>query len=160
MEVKPAWHIRVASSCAFGENAPMSTLMARNLDEAQRAGQLLFVGIHGTGLDDDLKRRLQAIEPGGLILFARNLLDPAQIAALCRGLYESLPLPPFLAIDQEGGRVNRLKGIFPAIPPNLALARNSGAEGLVALHASRTGRGLKLLGFNLNFAPVLDLSDA
>lgn len=138
----------------------MPSLGFANLDDAQRAGQLLVVGVDGTSLDGDLKRRLQAVAPGGIILFARNLVNSSQVADFCQELYDSLPIPPFLAIDQEGGRVNRLKGIFPSIPANLSLARNPGGAGLVRLHASETGRGLRLLGFNLNFAPVLDLSEA
>ena len=131
-----------------------------SLDDSQMAGQLLFIGIDGTSLSDELARRLRAVCPGGIILFARNLVDAAQVAAFCRELDALLPVRPFLAIDQEGGRVNRLKGIFPEIPPNLNLAGREDAEDHVRTHGRETGRGLRLLGFNLNFAPVLDLSSA
>ncbi len=130
------------------------------LSESDLAGQLFFVGVDGTALDPELSRKLRTVAPGGVILFARNLQDALQVAIFCRELLSSLPLPPFLAIDQEGGRVNRLKGIVPAIPPNLVLARGRGARSLVRDHGRETGRALALLGFNLNFAPVLDLSDA
>src|SRR5262245_999834 len=130
------------------------------LDESQMAGQLLFIGLDGTSLSDELARRLRSISPGGIILFARNLVGAEQVAAFCRELDALLPVRPFLAIDQEGGRVNRLKGIFPEIPPNLRLAGRADAEERVRAHARQTGRGLRLLGFNLNFAPVLDLSGA
>ena len=137
----------------------MSRPKTPNLSDSQRAGQLLVVGIDGTVLDAELGRRLQTVCPGGIILFARNLVTAPQVAALCRDLSTALPLPPFLAIDQEGGRVNRLKGIFPSIPANLSLAQSPAAEDLVRDHANQTGTGLRLLGFNLNFAPVLDLSE-
>lgn len=130
------------------------------LDDSQMAGQLLFIGIDGTSLSDELARRLRSVSPGGIILFARNLVDGQQVAAFCRELDALLPVRPFLAIDQEGGRVNRLKGIFPEIPPNLSLAGREDAEERVRTHGRETGRGLRLLGFNLNFAPVLDLSTA
>ena len=130
------------------------------LDDSQMAGQLLFIGIDGTSLSGELARRLRSICPGGIILFARNLVDGEQVAAFCRELDTHLPVRPFLAIDQEGGRVNRLKGIFPEIPPNLRLAAREDAEDRVRAHGRETGRGLRLLGFNLNFAPVLDLSSA
>jgi beta-N-acetylhexosaminidase len=143
----------------FEENAPMASRPSP-LTESQQAGQILIVGIDGTSLDANLKSRLQRVAPAGIILFARNLLDASQVAAFCRDLYGSLPIPPFLAIDQEGGRVNRLKGIFPVIPPNLALASDSEPESRVRQHARQTGIGLRHLGFNLNFAPVLDLSGA
>lgn len=139
--------------CAMSSPPPIPT-------ESQMAGQLLFIGIDGTSLNANLKTSLRRISPGGIILFARNLEDAPQVADFCRDLYASLPVPPFLAIDQEGGRVNRLKGIFPSIPANLDLARRESAAELVRLHANETGAGLSLLGFNLNFAPVLDLSDA
>ncbi|PYQ12561.1 MAG: hypothetical protein DMH00_05635 [Acidobacteria bacterium] len=137
----------------------MSRPKTPNLSDSQIAGQLLVVGIDGTVLDAELGRRLQTVCPGGIILFARNLVTAPQVAALCRDLSTALPLPPFLAIDQEGGRVNRLKGIFPSIPANLSLAQSPAAEDLVRDHANQTGTGLRLLGFNLNFAPVLDLSE-
>ena len=136
----------------------MSSPKLSSLSDSQRAGQLLVVGIDGTSLDADLKTRLQAVAPAGIILFARNLVDSTQVAAFCRDLLDILPIPPFLAIDQEGGRVNRLKGIFPPIPSNSVLAEKPKSEDLVRQHARDTGRGLRLLGFNLNFAPVLDLS--
>ena len=138
----------------------MSRLEFPSLSESEMAGQLMIVGVEGTTLEPDLKRRLQSVSPGGIILFARNLVDAGQVAALCRDLAASLPHPPFLAVDQEGGRVNRLKGIFPSIPSNLSLARRPSAQEWVRRHARETGRGLRLLGFNLNFAPVLDLSEA
>jgi beta-N-acetylhexosaminidase len=138
----------------------MSSPRRFNLTEAQMAGQLLIIGIDGTSLNPSLKSRLQSVSPCGIILFARNLVDAPQVAAFCRDLYAALPVPPFLAIDQEGGRVNRLKGIFPPIPPNLDLAGRESAGDLIRDHGNETGTGLGLLGFNLNFAPVLDLSDS
>jgi beta-N-acetylhexosaminidase len=130
------------------------------LSQEDLAGQLLFIGVEGTAMNPDLRRRLEAVRPGGIILFARNLQDAPQVAAFCRELQSALPVPPFLAIDQEGGRVSRLKGILPSIPTNLSLARAAGPDALVRQHGSQTGRALALLGFNLNFAPVLDLSEA
>lgn len=137
----------------------MSTFTTPALSESEMAGQLMVVGIEGDSVDADLKRRLQSVCPAGIILFARNLVDAGQVAALCRDLFACLPYPPFLAIDQEGGRVNRLKGIFPPIPSNGALAGRPSPQEWVRRHAQETGRGLRLLGFNLNFAPVLDLSE-
>ena len=134
----------------------------RNLSLSQEdlAGQLLFVGVEGTTMGPDLRRRLEAVRPGGVILFARNLESAPQVATFCRELLSFLTVPPFLAIDQEGGRVSRLKGILPPIPANLSMARSSRPGALVREHGSQTGRALALLGFNLNFAPVLDLSEA
>jgi beta-N-acetylhexosaminidase len=132
----------------------------RALSDAETAGQLLAVGIEGTCMSEDLRRALSRVSPGAIILFARNLVDAPQVAAFCRDLSRVVSIPPFLAIDQEGGRVNRLKGIFPSLPPNLTLGSGPSAVDLVREHARRTGQGLASLGFNLNFAPVLDLSTA
>ncbi|HMC81903.1 MAG TPA: glycoside hydrolase family 3 N-terminal domain-containing protein [Candidatus Polarisedimenticolia bacterium] len=138
----------------------MEARLNRALSDAEAAGQFLAVGIEGTRLSDDLRRGLSRVSPGAIILFARNLVDASQVAAFCRDLSRTVSIPPFLAIDQEGGRVNRLKGIFPSLPPNLTLGHGPAAMDLVREHARRTGQGLKSLGFNLNFAPVLDLSTA
>jgi len=132
----------------------------QNFSEEDQAGQLLFVGVDGTTLDAELSRKLNRVRPGGIILFARNLRDASQVAGFCSELRSFLPVPPFLAIDQEGGRVSRLRGIFPPIPDNLSLARAQRPDTLVREHGAQTGRGLSLLGFNVNFAPVLDLSEA
>ncbi|HEV8335501.1 MAG TPA: beta-N-acetylhexosaminidase [Candidatus Polarisedimenticolia bacterium] len=129
-------------------------------DEKDQAGQLLFVGFEGSVMNSSLERDLRRIRPGGIILFSRNLKDASQVADFCRALQGLSAIPPFLAIDQEGGRVSRLKGIFPPIPANLPMSRSRDAGSLIGEHGRMTGRGLALLGFNLNFAPVLDLSAA
>lgn len=134
------------------------TLPAFPQDERDQAGQLLFVGVEGSVMDSSLERDLRRIRPGGIILFSRNLRDAPQVADFCRALHSISAIPPFLAIDQEGGRVSRLKGIFPPIPANLLMSRSREAESLIGEHGRMTGRGLAILGFNLNFAPVLDLS--
>jgi beta-N-acetylhexosaminidase len=151
---------RVARDPVFRENATVNQWRRLLHSPDDLAGQLLFAGVEGTSLGPDLRRRLEAVRPGGIILFARNLENASQVGAFCRELLSSLPIPPFLAIDQEGGRVSRLKGILPPIPANLSMARAPRPDALVREHGSQTGRALALLGFNLNFAPVLDLSGA
>ena len=95
---------------------------------------------------------------GGIILFAHNLHEPEQIYALCRALWDqrSGELAPFVAIDQEGGRVHRLPEPFTHFPPAAALGGAGSAE-LAFRFGWATAREVTAVGINLNFAPVLDV---
>lgn len=123
--------------------------------------QLLWTGFRGLDPPEvDLPFR-----PGGLILFARNLdPDPATGPARCRALIEGLQtrfggdLPLSVALDQEGGPVSRLRPWVGATPTLRRLWTGGGAE--ACAHWGRLwGEGLRLLGFNVDFAPVVDLWD-
>src|SRR2546422_11087938 len=92
-----------------------------------RVGQLFWIGFQGTSLDPDLRALIERIKPGALILFARNIETASQVRALNDALRRILPISPFIALDQEGGRVNRLKTILGPIAPSLALARRGDA---------------------------------
>ena len=120
------------------------------------AGPLLLLGVSGPALTLEEAALFRRLQPAGFILFTRNIVTPQQTRRLTdelRGLTTSLPI---IAIDQEGGRVTRTKDIAPAAPsaPALAARRDMGK---IADAAALTGDLLRLLGFNLNFAPVLDL---
>jgi beta-N-acetylhexosaminidase len=122
------------------------------------AGQRLMAGFDGTDFNDDLKFLIGTLRVGGLILFSRNLDTPAQIRQLCRDCQECAGrygLPPlFIAIDQEGGPVARLKPPFTQFPGNPAMKDPEDA-----VHFARvTAMELKPLGINMNMAPVLDVA--
>jgi beta-N-acetylhexosaminidase len=127
---------------------------------AQRAGQRLMIGFDGTRLDDRLRQRIDRLKVGGLILFARNLDDPAQIAELCRAAQAyaaQCGQPPlFIGIDQEGGSVARLKPPFSQFKG--AVHIETEAEAL--RFARITARELNSVGVNMNMAPVLDVLPA
>jgi beta-N-acetylhexosaminidase len=114
----------------------------------QRIGQLFLVGCQGESLSNQERLLIEEYQFAGLILFQRNCAKPGQLVALCRAVWEAFDaLPPFIAIDQEGGRVHRLPaGIGARNDPDLAyrLGKATAAE-------------LSLAGINLNFAPVLDV---
>ncbi|HXH28787.1 MAG TPA: glycoside hydrolase family 3 N-terminal domain-containing protein, partial [Candidatus Polarisedimenticolia bacterium] len=129
-----------------------------DLDPTDRVGQLLWIGFEGTTPGADLERLVRRVRPGGLILFGRNIVSAPQVRALNDALFRMLKVPPFLALDQEGGRVNRLRPILGATPSPLALATLPQPRRAVERHAVATALALKSLGFNVNFAPVLDLS--
>lgn len=127
------------------------------MTDALRAkiGRLLAVGLPGPTLDADTQERLIDLRPGCVILFKRNVETPEQVRGLTHDLH-ALPGSPIVAIDQEGGRVARIKEPLTLLPP----AADIGACGDVEL-AYQTGRilarELRSLGIDLNFAPVLDV---
>lgn len=121
------------------------------------AGSLLLLGLEGPELTPQEAQRFRRLQPAGYILFSRNIVTPAQTRRLTddlRGL--STDELPIIAIDQEGGRVVRTREIAPAIPSAQELAAHRDLA-LIADLAAHTADLLRLLGCNLNFAPVLDL---
>lgn len=119
------------------------------------AGRSLFMGIEGLSLTDDERRFIRRAQPGGFILFARNLHSAEQTNELLRSLQAFVEEPCLFSIDQEGGRVDRLKQFLPPTPAMFRSALMG--IGAVRRHARATARALRVLGFNMNFAPVLDL---
>jgi beta-N-acetylhexosaminidase len=121
-----------------------------------RLGELLFVGFDGTELTVELRSFLGAIRPGGIILFKRNIADPDQTLRLIadlRGMFEPAPL---IAVDEEGGQVSRMRPMAPTLPAAARLA-DSGNAATVRAVAASLGRLLASVGFDLDFAPVVDL---
>lgn len=121
------------------------------------AGGVLMVGLPGTALDRATAQRIQGLAPGGVILFTRNLASPEQTALLLDELRRLLPSPTLLALDQEGGRVSRLEPWIGPTPAAAALAR--AGEGPAREFGKATGAVLSSLGFNVDFAPVVDLCE-
>lgn len=129
---------------------------ARGLDNRKLASGCVMIGLPGPEIDSASAKRVRALDPAGVILFARNLIDFVQTSELLRSFSRLVERPPLLAIDQEGGRVSRLE---PWIGPTPAAARLAEAgESTVRAFGASTGRALRCLGFNVDFAPVVDLS--
>ena len=122
------------------------------------AGQRLMVGFNGTDFNPDLNFLITKLKVGGIILFSRNLGSPEQTAQLCQdcqGVAASQGLPPlFVAIDQEGGQVSRLKPPFTQFPGNPAMAHEQDAIDFARVTATE----LKQIGVNMDMAPVLDVA--
>lgn len=135
-------------------------VLIRSMTLEERIGQLVLAGVDGTTLDKGAQRMLQEHPIGGIILFKDNMSDAQSTAKLLQALAEANegnPVPLFFSIDHEGGVVNRLPKTFTAIPGNAKVAsfdRTALTEEMGRLLAEQ----IKLLGFNLNFAPVLDLN--
>jgi beta-N-acetylhexosaminidase len=119
------------------------------------AGDLLVVGLQGDSLDGAARDLLDEVRPLGVILFARNMPDRATLERLVADLRERDPTG-IVAIDHEGGRVDRLPPGFTKFPPALTIARK-GDPGLIREVARAQARELRAIGFNVNFAPVLDI---
>jgi beta-N-acetylhexosaminidase len=125
--------------------------------ERNDLGQLLLVGVPGPELDLETAKLFRRIQPGGFVLFGRNVQSAKQLRRLVDDLRELTREEPIVAIDQEGGRVSRLKMIGNE-PPNAQQLRIKGDESLIRLHGELTGELLRLFGFNLDLCPVLDIS--
>jgi beta-N-acetylhexosaminidase len=124
----------------------------------EKIGRLFLVGVQGETLAAEERLLFEEYGFGGFLLFKRNCGEAGQIVSLCRALWDLADeWPPFIAIDQEGGRVHRLPPPFTHFPPAARLGEKN-----VATLAYRAGRAvaaeLALAGINLNFAPVLDVN--
>lgn len=123
----------------------------------QQIGQLLMAGFDGPSLTVELRALAREFSLGGVVYFARNVEEPAQVAEVSR---EILALgdehPPWVAVDQEGGRVARFRRGFTRWPPMATLGR-SGDVALARRFAGALGAELRAVGITLDFAPVLDV---
>jgi beta-N-acetylhexosaminidase len=120
-------------------------------------GQLLIAGFNGQEIPAELRSLTKEFGLGGVILFARNVGDAEQVAELSFNAARLVPdLPLWVSIDQEGGRVARLKSPFTEWPPMATLGR-SGDVGLAERFARALAAELKAVGVTLDYAPVLDI---
>ena len=122
----------------------------------QQIGQFFFIGLPGTELDTEARELIEEIKPGGLILFGRNVESPQQVRQLLDEARALIPTPPLCGIDQEGGLVDRLREIFPPMPSARALRQHGDLAGVRTL-GRITGELLRILGLNINFAPVMSI---
>ena len=122
----------------------------------QQIGQFFFIGLPGTEIDEETRKLIEEIKPGGLIIFGRNVESPEQLRKLLDDGRSLVPTNPFCAIDQEGGLVDRLREIFPPMPSARAIRQHGDLAGARRL-GRVSGELLRMLGFDLNFAPVMSI---
>ena len=125
--------------------------------ESASPGQLILTGVPGPELDGESAALFRRVQPGGFIIFGRNIKSAVQLRKLIDDLRDVSESEPIITIDQEGGRVSRLR-LIGQEPPNAQQLRDKGDESLVRQHGDITGRLLRLFGFNLDLCPVLDIS--
>ncbi len=166
-------------ACAAGESHDTVDIQEASIVDStllkeqqlrQKVGQMLLVGFRGMEVDSTSKivRAIKEQHLGGIILFERdvltgkaerNIASQQQLATLCTQLQNASDVPLFIAIDQEGGLVNRLKSKY-GFPESISAQEIGNKDNIDSTYhyGSITANTLQLLGINLNFAPVVDVN--
>lgn len=135
---------------------------AQNRDSLDlKIGQMLLIGVPGTSVDPTVLKEIKEGKAGSIIFFEKNI-DKANSYANLKKLawtyQQAAPIPLFVSIDQEGGKVNRLKEKY-GFPRSISAAAMSSSLDSVRFYAETTAATLAGLGININFAPVVDLGN-
>ncbi len=125
--------------------------------KADSVAQLIMTGVPGKKLEPETARLFRRVQPGAYILFGRNIESATQLRRLIDDLRDLSDIEPIITIDQEGGRVSRLR-LIGNEPPSAQQLRDKNDIDLIQRHGDITGRLLRLFGFNLDLCPVLDIS--
>lgn len=124
---------------------------------AEDLGQLLFITLDDHKWTSTCERVLRRYQPGGVLLTQRNLRTPQATCEMVAKIAFTLRIPPFLALEEEGGTVDPLRTFFPLLPaPRIAAIKGTR---MVERLGSLIGKAMALLGFNVNFAPRLNLAN-
>ncbi len=136
-----------------------STLMGHEMTLSEKVGQLLMVHFRGEEAGLDAQTLIQEVHVGGIIYYnwANGLHSPSQVQKLSASLQQLASIPLLIAVDQEGGRVNRLQNGFTIFPSNQEIAM-TGDPSLAESNAFITGKELLSVGVNMNLAPVVDIN--
>ena len=126
-------------------------------DLRRQIGQLLIIGFDGTEMSPRLASLLTKIQPAGVILFARNITGAEQTHTLLRECQKCVATPLFTCVDLEGGTVDRFRNVIGSAP-SPAEVFATGSRALFRKHGRVIGENCRALGFNVDFAPVLDLA--
>jgi beta-N-acetylhexosaminidase len=127
------------------------------LPSATNPGQLLIIGFDGTEMSPRLTSLLTKIQPAGVILFARNITGAAETHTLLRECQKRVATPLFTCVDLEGGTVDRFRNVIGSTS-SPAEVFATGSRALFRKHGRVIGENCAALGFNVDFAPVLDLA--
>jgi beta-N-acetylhexosaminidase len=128
-------------------------------DIRRHVGQLAIAGFNGHAVPDGIRSMAREFDLGGVIFFARNVENPEQVADLSRESQELADeIPLWVSVDQEGGRVARLKRPFTEWPPMITLGRaGADSERLAARFATALAAELRAVGISMDYTPVLDV---
>lgn len=125
----------------------------------EKIGQMLMVGFEGLELDEQIIKMIEEDYLGGVILFKRNINDAPQLLNLINDLKTTNmknKIPIFVGVDEEGGSISRMPDAFRKIPTNRNIGKQNDEEFAFKI-GSTIGNEIKSLGFNVDFAPVLDI---
>ncbi|UOQ49745.1 beta-N-acetylhexosaminidase [Gracilibacillus caseinilyticus] len=154
-------HISVYTepSAPSNEKASISSVVAE-MSLREKIGQMILAGVSGTTLDADTQNLITEHQIGGFIFYANNLKTPKQTVQLFNQIKrknEGNRLPLFLSVDQEGGEVERLPGDLISFPTNQEIGERNNAQFSYQVGVL-LGQELNAFGFNLDFAPVMDVN--
>lgn len=136
-------------------------LKINNMSLDEKIGQLFIIQYRKTIMDEELLNILDTVKPGGFIFFSENFNNYEQTIKLIDDIKSTANIPMFLSIDQEGGRVQRLKnlkGVSITTIPSMAKIGATGDELTAYNIGSQIGEELSQFGINMDFAPVLDVN--
>jgi beta-N-acetylhexosaminidase len=162
---RAAWRVEPPAERLFvpgADTVDVDALVA-GMTLEQQVGQLLLVSFAGQHMDGAIAAMLDELQPGGVALFSRNVASPAQTVGLIRGVrghdqrVGGVRVPLFVAVDQEGGNVVRLRRQAAVLPTAMALGATDDPA-LARAVGQTLGRDLVAWGFNMNLAPVLDVN--
>ena len=126
---------------------------------SEKIGQMLLVGFKGYEINEELKRLIQNDHIGGVILFRNNVKNPDQLLALVNTIKETnskSKVPLFISVDEEGGRISRMPEELHKLPSNQIIGEINNKDFSFKI-GELLAEELKAFGFNMNFAPVLDI---
>lgn len=142
------------------ENEDHINVFIDSMTIEEKIGQLIFAGIDGTTMTHETRQLIHDYKVGGIILFANNMTSHKQTIELLQQIKnanEQNKLPLFLGVDQEGGRVERLSEEIKKLPAAMRVGEQDNPD-LSFEFGKLLSQQVKLYGFNLNFAPVLDIN--
>ncbi len=156
--------VLVLSSIGFAKDHNETRSIQQMIDEMpleQKVGQLFIFGFTGSKYSQSLKKQINELHPGAIIVFGRNIKTLNQVKSLNekaqKDSIKHTKVPLLIAVDQEGGKVIRIK-TSPSLPSARTLALTDN-ETLVQDSGYVTGQLMTALGFNMNLAPVVDISN-
>ncbi|MBR2563115.1 MAG: beta-N-acetylhexosaminidase [Paenibacillus sp.] len=126
----------------------------------EKIGQMILAGVQGTTLDDQTKQMIANQKIGGIIFYANNVTTLQGTAAFVQSIKQENqqnPVPILMSVDQEGGKVDRMPDTVESIPSNRIVGKTNDSE-LAEEMGALLARQIKLAGFNVDFAPVLDIN--
>ncbi|MCM3132324.1 beta-N-acetylhexosaminidase [Paenibacillus polysaccharolyticus] len=141
------------------ENDPVKEQI-QQLTLEEKVGQMILAGVQGTALDEQAKRMIADQKIGGIIFYANNVTTLQGTAAFVQSIKEANqqnPVPILMSVDQEGGKVSRMPEAVESIPPNRKVGKTNDTK-LAEKMGALLARQVKLAGFNVDFAPVLDIN--